>query len=41
MILRSKKLAHQMRVVFGILGMKSDELHGDLTQEQACFCVFD
>ncbi len=40
-ILRSKKLAHQMRVVFGILGMKSDELHGDLTQEQACFCVFD
>ncbi len=40
-ILRSKKLAHQMRVVFGILGMKSDELHGGLTQEQACFCVFD
>lgn len=31
---RSKKLAHQMRVVFGILGMKCDELHGDLTQEQ-------
>lgn len=31
---RSKKLAHQMRVVFGILGMKADELHGDLTQEQ-------
>jgi ATP-dependent RNA helicase DDX27 len=34
--LRSKKLAHQMRVVFGILGMKCDELHGDLTQEQVC-----
>lgn len=33
--LRSKKLAHQMRIVFGILGMKCDELHGDLTQEQA------
>ena len=32
--LRSKKLAHQMRVVFGILGMKCDELHGNLTQEQ-------
>ncbi|KAH9944396.1 DEAD-domain-containing protein [Epithele typhae] len=31
---RSKKLAHQMRIVFGLLGMKCDELHGDLTQEQ-------
>lgn len=31
---RSKKLAHQMRIVFGLLGMKSSELHGDLTQEQ-------
>ncbi|KAF9785870.1 DEAD-domain-containing protein [Thelephora terrestris] len=31
---RSKKLAHQMRIVFGLLGLKSDELHGDLTQEQ-------
>ncbi|KIP11968.1 hypothetical protein PHLGIDRAFT_27593 [Phlebiopsis gigantea 11061_1 CR5-6] len=31
---RSKKLAHQMRIVFSLLGMKSDELHGDLTQEQ-------
>lgn len=31
---RSKKLAHQMRIVFGLLGMKSEELHGDLTQEQ-------
>lgn len=32
---RSKKLAHQMRIVFSILGMKCDEMHGDLTQEQA------
>lgn len=32
---RSKKLAHQIRAVFGILGMKAAELHGDLTQEQA------
>ncbi|KAJ7630960.1 DEAD-domain-containing protein [Roridomyces roridus] len=32
--LRSKKLAHQMRIVFSMLGMKCDELHGDLTQEQ-------
>lgn len=32
--LRSKKLAHQMRIIFGLLGMKCDELHGDLTQEQ-------
>ena len=31
---RSKKLAHQMRVVFGLLGLKAEELHGDLTQEQ-------
>lgn len=32
--LRSKKLAHQMRVVFGLLGLRATELHGDLTQEQ-------
>ncbi|KAL6309998.1 DEAD-domain-containing protein [Sparassis latifolia] len=31
---RSKKLAHQMRIVFTLLGMKCDELHGDLSQEQ-------
>ncbi|GJJ09682.1 hypothetical protein Clacol_003906 [Clathrus columnatus] len=31
---RSKKLAHQMRIVFGLLGMKCEELHGDLSQEQ-------
>lgn len=31
---RSKKLAHQMRIVFSILDMKSEELHGDLSQEQ-------
>ncbi|PSS37722.1 hypothetical protein PHLCEN_2v415 [Hermanssonia centrifuga] len=31
---RSKKLAHQLRIVFSILGMKCSELHGDLTQEQ-------
>ena len=30
----SKKLAHQMRIVFGLLDLKNDELHGDLTQEQ-------
>ena len=33
---RSKALAHQMRVVFGLLGMKAAELHGNLTQEQVC-----
>jgi len=32
--LRSKKLAHQMRIVFGLVGLKCEELHGDLTQEQ-------
>lgn len=31
---RSKKLAHQIRIVFSLLGMKCQELHGDLTQEQ-------
>jgi ATP-dependent RNA helicase DDX27 len=31
---RSKKLAHQIRIVFGLLDLKADELHGDLTQEQ-------
>ena len=35
--LRSKKLAHQMRIVFSLLGMKCEELHGDLTQEQVTF----
>ncbi|KAF8078602.1 DEAD-domain-containing protein [Lyophyllum atratum] len=32
--LRSKKLTHQMRIVFSLLGMKCEELHGDLSQEQ-------
>ncbi|THV04926.1 DEAD-domain-containing protein [Dendrothele bispora CBS 962.96] len=32
--LRSKKLAHQMRIVFSLVGMKCSELHGDLSQEQ-------
>ncbi|KAJ6610890.1 DEAD-domain-containing protein [Mycena sp. CBHHK59/15] len=32
--LRSKRLAHQMRIVFSLLDMKCDELHGDLSQEQ-------
>jgi ATP-dependent RNA helicase DDX27 len=31
---RSKKLAHQMRVVFGLVDLQAEELHGDLTQEQ-------
>ena len=31
---RSKKLAHQMRIVFSLLELKADELHGDLSQEQ-------
>jgi ATP-dependent RNA helicase DDX27 len=36
--LRSKKLAHQMRIVFSFLGMKCEELHGDLSQEQVRRC---
>jgi len=31
---RSKALAHQMRVVFGLCGLKAAELHGNLPQEQ-------
>ncbi|QRW05439.1 DEAD/DEAH box helicase [Ceratobasidium sp. AG-Ba] len=31
---RSKKLAHQMRVLFGLCGLRALELHGDLTQDQ-------
>ena len=38
--LRSKKLAHQMRVVFGLLGLRATELHGDLTQDQVRWAVF-
>ena len=31
---RSKALAHQMRVLFGLFALKAAELHGNLTQEQ-------
>ncbi|CED85271.1 dead-domain-containing protein [Phaffia rhodozyma] len=31
---RSKALAHQMRVLFGLCGLMAGELHGNLTQEQ-------
>lgn len=34
---RSKKLAHQIRVVFGLLDMTAEELHGDLSQELVSF----
>lgn len=34
---RSKALAHQMRIVFGLSGLKAAELHGNLTQEQVSF----
>ena len=36
---RSKRLAHQLRVVFGILGLKAAELHGDLAQERHVVAV--
>lgn len=38
---RSKALAHQMRVVFGLLGLKAAELHGNLTQEQVSNIALD
>ncbi|KAJ1922263.1 nucleolar DEAD-box protein required for synthesis of 60S ribosomal subunit [Mycoemilia scoparia] len=31
---RSKAAAHQMKIVFGLLGLKAGELHGNLSQEQ-------
>ncbi|KAG8946154.1 nucleolar DEAD-box protein required for synthesis of 60S ribosomal subunit [Tulasnella sp. 424] len=31
---RQKVLCHQMKVVFGLLGFKAAEIHGNLTQEQ-------
>ncbi|RKP24092.1 P-loop containing nucleoside triphosphate hydrolase protein [Syncephalis pseudoplumigaleata] len=31
---RSKVSAHQMKIVFGLLGLKAAELHGNLSQEQ-------
>ncbi|KAL1413678.1 nucleolar DEAD-box protein required for synthesis of 60S ribosomal subunit [Vanrija albida] len=38
---RSKALAHQMRVVFGLFGLKAAELHGNLTQEQRLIALND
>ncbi|CAG8476426.1 12071_t:CDS:2 [Ambispora leptoticha] len=32
--LKSKALAHEMKVVFGLMGLKAAELHGNLSQEQ-------
>lgn len=31
---RSKVYAHKMRIIFGLLGLKAGELHGNLSQEQ-------
>jgi hypothetical protein len=38
---RSKALAHQMRIVFGLSGLKAAELHGNLTQEQVSSLTTD
>lgn len=38
---RSKALAHQMRVVFGLCGLVAAELHGNLTQEQRLVALND
>nr|ODN99934.1 ATP-dependent RNA helicase DRS1 [Cryptococcus depauperatus CBS 7855] len=38
---RSKALAHQMKVVFGLFGLKAAELHGNLTQEQRLQALSD
>nr|CAG8471509.1 6830_t:CDS:10 [Entrophospora candida] len=31
---KSKALAHEMKIIFGLFGLKASELHGGLTQEQ-------
>ena len=31
---RSKKLAHQLRIIFGLVGLNAVELHGNLSQDQ-------
>lgn len=31
---RSKAAAHQMKIIFGLMGLRAAELHGNLTQEQ-------
>ena len=33
---RQKKEAHRVRVIFGLCGIKAAELHGSMSQEQAC-----
>lgn len=36
---RSKVSAHQMKIIFGLLGLKAAELHGNLSQEQVSMNV--
>lgn len=35
---RQKKEAHRARIIFGLLGMSSAELHGSMNQTQVCRC---
>lgn len=34
---RQKKTAHKARIIFGLLGLTSAELHGSMNQAQVCF----
>ena len=34
--LQTKKAVHRLRIVFGLLGLNSTELHGNLSQLQVC-----
>ena len=39
--LQTKRLAHKLRILLGLIGLNVAELHGDLTMLQVSFfCVF-
>lgn len=39
MFFPTKKLAHRMRIVFGLLGLSATELHGNLSMIQVWCCI--
>jgi len=37
---RTKMIAHEMKIIFGLLGLKASELHGNLSQEQVSYMQY-